>query len=51
MSGSLFEVWRRRRRYRWHLTRLLRDEPELILDIGLSIRAAELEIAKPFWRA
>jgi hypothetical protein len=33
-----------------HLRRLLRDKPELIDDIGLTVEQAEQEITKPFWR-
>ena len=43
--------WRRRRRYREDLDRLLRTGPHLIADIGLTVEAARREIAKPFWHA
>jgi uncharacterized protein YjiS (DUF1127 family) len=42
--------WRRRRRYREDLKRLLRAGPYLIVDIGLTPRKARREIAKPVWR-
>ena len=29
---------------------MLKDNPELIDDIGLTIRQVEAEIAKPFWQ-
>jgi len=50
ITGSLIERWRKRRRYRWHLRRMIDHSPELLIDIGLTERAAETEIAKRFWR-
>jgi uncharacterized protein YjiS (DUF1127 family) len=50
ITGSLIECWRKRRRYRWHLRRIIDHSPELLTDIGLTERTAEAEIAKPFWR-
>ncbi|MFO1049005.1 MAG: hypothetical protein U1E52_14030 [Geminicoccaceae bacterium] len=47
---SLLADWRRRRRYRAELRRLLRTGPYLIEDIGLAIPTAAREAALPFWR-
>jgi uncharacterized protein YjiS (DUF1127 family) len=47
---NIFQVWRERIRFRQQLWRLLRDKPELIEDIGLTIADAREEIAQPFWR-
>lgn len=41
--------WRRRRRYRADLKRLLRVGPYMVDDIGLTMKEAQREIAKPFW--
>ena len=43
VSMGLFETWRKRVRFRGHLWRLLRDKPELIEDVGLSIEIAQQE--------
>ena len=44
-------AWRERRRFRWALKRMAKDNPHLIDDIGLTNRQAEEEIAKlPFWQ-
>jgi uncharacterized protein YjiS (DUF1127 family) len=50
VSMSPLETWRKRVRFRRHLWRLLRDKPELIEDIGLSVEIAQQESVKPFWR-
>jgi uncharacterized protein YjiS (DUF1127 family) len=49
-TGSIIERWRKRRRFRWHLRRIIDSSPELLADVGLTEETAELEIAKPFWR-
>ena len=49
MGGNLLEYWRKRARYRSHLRRLTQTDPRLLEDIGLSVRAAGVEIEKPFW--
>jgi len=43
-------VWGRRMDFRAELTRLAKDCPELIDDLGLTMRDVEREIGKPFWR-
>ena len=50
-TESVIERWRKRRRYRWHLRRLIECSPELLADINLTEDAAKSEIAKWFWRA
>jgi uncharacterized protein YjiS (DUF1127 family) len=42
--------WRERMYVRRELMRLVKDGPELIDDIGLTMRQVEAEIAKPFWQ-
>lgn len=42
-------TWRARRRFRWDLEQIARDNPHLIYDIGLSRWQIEVEIAKRFW--
>lgn len=44
-------AWRERALFRWELEQMLRDNPHLIDDTGLTKRQAEAEIAKPFWQA
>lgn len=46
---QLILVWRARRRFRWDLEQIARDNPHLIYDIGLSRWQIEAEIAKRFW--
>lgn len=41
-------TWETRRLCRTALARL---EPHMLRDIGVSVQEAELEAAKPFWRA
>jgi uncharacterized protein YjiS (DUF1127 family) len=48
---GLVAVWRERRYYRRELKRLAKDGPQLIDDIGLTMRIVEAEIQKPFWQA
>lgn len=48
---GLIRSWRERMYYRGELMRLLKDGPELIDDIGLTMRQVEAEITKPFWQA
>ena len=48
---STFATWDERTRFRWDIERMLRDEPYLIRDIGLTRWEVEAEIAKPFWQA
>lgn len=50
VTGGIVERWRKRRRYRWHLQRIIDSSPELLADIGLTEKAAAEEVAKPFWR-
>ena len=47
---GLLTEWRRRRRYRAELRRLLSTGPHLLEDIGLTAAAAAREAARPFWR-
>ena len=47
---NFLRIWRGRIVFRKHLWRLLRDKPELIEDMGLTIERAERELKKPFWR-
>jgi uncharacterized protein YjiS (DUF1127 family) len=48
---GIIAVWHERARFRWELEQMLRDNPHLIDDTGLTKRQAEAEIAKPFWQA
>lgn len=48
---GILACWEERRRLRWELERMSRDNPHLIDDIGLTARQVEAEVAKPFWRA
>ncbi len=48
---NMITTWAERKRLRWELERKLKDDPYLIEDIGLTRRQADVEIAKPFWRA
>ena len=43
-------AWRERRYFRRELEQLLKNNPELIDDVGLTKRQIEAAIAKPFWR-
>lgn len=47
---GLFADWRRRRRYRAELARLLRTGPHLVDDIGLTMSDAARAAVLPFWR-
>ena len=47
---NIIAVWRARRRFRWDLEQIARDNPHLIDDIGLTKRQVEAELAKPFWQ-
>lgn len=47
---SIFATWDERRRFRWTLRQLAKDNPHLIDDIGLTTRQVEAEIAKRFWQ-
>jgi uncharacterized protein YjiS (DUF1127 family) len=49
--GSIVAAWEERKRVRWELEQMSRDNPHLIDDIGLTRRQVETEIAKPFWQA
>jgi len=51
LEGTLIESWRKRLRYRWHLRRIIRCEPERLADIGLTLKEAKSEVRKPFWRS
>lgn len=46
---TLIATWRTRRRFRWDLEQIARDNQHLIDDIGLSRWQIEAEIAKRFW--
>jgi len=45
----LSNEWRKRRKYRADLRRLLATGPHLIPDIGLKTEEADREVSKPFW--
>jgi uncharacterized protein YjiS (DUF1127 family) len=45
--AALVALWRRRARTRVQLSRL---PPEILRDIGIGEREAEVEARKPFWR-
>jgi uncharacterized protein YjiS (DUF1127 family) len=47
----LLHRWQARWCRRAELRRLLATSPHLLLDIGLTPRAAGAECSKPFWRA
>jgi uncharacterized protein YjiS (DUF1127 family) len=47
----ILATWEERKRVRWELEQMSRDNPHLIQDIGLTRRQVEAEIAKPFWQA
>ncbi|PAQ08211.1 DUF1127 domain-containing protein [Mesorhizobium temperatum] len=47
---SIVAAWGERKRFRWELEQMSKDNPHLIDDIGLTRRQVEAEIAKPFWR-
>jgi uncharacterized protein YjiS (DUF1127 family) len=48
---SIIAAWDERKRFRWELEQMLKDNPHLIDDIGLTRRQAEAEITKRFWQA
>jgi uncharacterized protein YjiS (DUF1127 family) len=48
---SIIAAWEERKRFRWELEQMSKDNPHLIDDIGLTKRQVEAEIAKPFWQA
>jgi uncharacterized protein YjiS (DUF1127 family) len=48
---GIITAWDERKRVRWELEQMSRDNPHLIDDIGLTRRQVEAEIAKPFWQA
>jgi len=47
---SLIAAWEERAYFRWQLARMATETPELIDDIGLTMKQVDAEIAKPFWR-
>jgi uncharacterized protein YjiS (DUF1127 family) len=47
---SIIAAWNERKRFRWELEQMSKDNPHLIDDIGLTRRQVEAEIAKPFWQ-
>lgn len=47
---NMIATWRWRKRFRWELEQMSKDNPHLIDDIGLTRRQVEAEIAKPFWQ-
>jgi uncharacterized protein YjiS (DUF1127 family) len=48
---GIIATWDERKRLRWELEQMLKADPHLINDIGLTRRQVEAEIAKPFWQA
>jgi uncharacterized protein YjiS (DUF1127 family) len=48
---SIIATWEERKRLRWELEQMSKDNPHLIDDIGLTRGQVEAEIAKPFWQA
>ena len=48
---GIIATWDERKRLRWELEQMLKADPHLIDDIGLTRRQVEAEIAKPFWQA
>ncbi len=48
---STIATWEERKRLRWELEQMSRDNPHLLQDIGMTRRQVEAEIAKPFWQA
>lgn len=48
---TIIATWEERKRFRWALEQMSKDNPHLIDDIGLTRRQVEAEIAKPFWQA
>ncbi|WP_246251808.1 DUF1127 domain-containing protein [Allomesorhizobium camelthorni] len=48
---SIIATWEERKRFRWELKQMSKNNPHLIDDIGLTQRQVEAEIAKPFWQA
>ncbi|MER9327571.1 DUF1127 domain-containing protein [Mesorhizobium sp. M0488] len=52
---SIVAIWRERTlreriRFRWQLGQMLKNNPHLIDDIGLTKQQVEAEIAKRFWQ-
>ena len=47
---DLVSTWEERARFRWQLDEMIKANPHLIGDIGLTRQQADTEIAKPFWR-
>lgn len=47
-AATALLTWETRRQCRTALARL---DPHMLNDIGISIQEAEVEAAKPFWRA
>ncbi|ESY89814.1 MULTISPECIES: hypothetical protein [unclassified Mesorhizobium] len=47
---SLVKEWSDRAYFRHQLACMATNSPELIDDIGLTLKQVEAEIAKPFWR-
>ena len=47
---TMIATWDAHKRFRWKLEQMLKDNPHLIDDIGLTKRQVEAEIAKPFWQ-
>lgn len=47
---GIIAIWSERKRTRWELDRMARDNPHLIDDIGLTKLQVEAETAKPFWQ-
>ena len=47
---SLIKAWHDHTYFRHELARIAKDLPELIDDMGLTMKQVEAELAKPFWR-
>ncbi|WP_156412339.1 DUF1127 domain-containing protein [Bosea sp. Root483D1] len=46
----ILATWHERIRARWKLTQMVRENPHLLNDIGLTRQQVETEIAKRFWQ-
>ena len=47
---SMVATWDKRIRFRAELARMLKDNPYLVDDVGLTMPQAEAEILKLFWQ-
>ena len=48
---NVIATWDERKRIRWELEQMSKDNPHLIDDIGLTRQQVAAEIAKRFWQA